>query len=169
MAGRARVSDGPFDCMPQCSATTRLGEPCRARQMRLAAAHLSGDLVGQTGLIGSWLPVGVDGSSLLGILVCHCRHKRLCAEAARAKAEPDSAGILFFDELNAAPPLVHGSRRCLAAGLRAHSNRLAEVAGRSSRCVEAKCSRRKAICAHSPTKPRDPLCGDTSGRSVVDD
>jgi hypothetical protein len=59
LAARARFSDGPNRLMPRCSATTRLGQPCKAARMRgqstcyrhgagkrarLAAAHLSGDL-----------------------------------------------------------------------------------------------------------------------------
>ena len=62
LAARARFSDGPNRLMPRCSATNRLGEPCKAARMRgrstcfrhggsavakrarLAAAHLSGDL-----------------------------------------------------------------------------------------------------------------------------
>ncbi len=60
MAARARLSDGPNRMMPRCSATNRLGHPCRAPRMRglstcfrhsggaaqrsrHAAAHLSGD------------------------------------------------------------------------------------------------------------------------------
>ena len=62
MAARARFSDGPNRQMPRCTATNRLGEPCKAARMRgrstcfrhsgaaaakrarLAAAHLSGDV-----------------------------------------------------------------------------------------------------------------------------
>ena len=62
MAARARFSDGPNRQMPRCTATNRLGEPCKAASMRgrstcfrhsgaaaakrdrLAAAHLSGDV-----------------------------------------------------------------------------------------------------------------------------
>ena len=61
MIGRARFCNGPNREMPRCSATNRLGEPCKAARMRgrstcfrhsggagkrarLAAAHLSGDL-----------------------------------------------------------------------------------------------------------------------------
>jgi hypothetical protein len=60
MAARARVCNGPNRQMPRCTATNRLGEPCKAARMRgrstcyrhsgggavkraLAAAHLSGD------------------------------------------------------------------------------------------------------------------------------
>jgi hypothetical protein len=60
MAARARLCNGPNRLMPRCTATNRLGEPCRAARMRgrstcfrhsgggavkraLAAAHLSGD------------------------------------------------------------------------------------------------------------------------------
>jgi hypothetical protein len=60
MAARARFSNGPNREMPRCTATNRLGEPCKAARMRgrstcfrhsgggavkraLAAAHLSGD------------------------------------------------------------------------------------------------------------------------------
>ena len=32
MAARARISDGPNRLMPRCSATNRLGEPCKAAQ-----------------------------------------------------------------------------------------------------------------------------------------
>jgi len=62
MTARARFSDGPNRQMPRCSATNRLGEPCKAARMRgrstcfrhsgsaaakrarLATAHLSGDV-----------------------------------------------------------------------------------------------------------------------------
>jgi hypothetical protein len=62
MIGRARFCNGPNREMPRCSALNRLGEPCKAarmrgrstcfrhsgsaaaKRMRLAAAHLSGDL-----------------------------------------------------------------------------------------------------------------------------
>ena len=62
MLGRARFCNGPNREMPRCSALNRLGEPCKAARMRgrstcfrhsgsaaakrlrLAAAHLSGDL-----------------------------------------------------------------------------------------------------------------------------
>ena len=62
MIGRARFCNGPNREMPRCSAKTRLDEPCRAarmrgrstcfrhsgsgaaKRMRLAAAHLSGDV-----------------------------------------------------------------------------------------------------------------------------
>jgi hypothetical protein len=60
MAARARLCNGPNRLMPRCTATNRLGEPCKAARMRgrstcfrhsgggavkraLAAAHLSGD------------------------------------------------------------------------------------------------------------------------------
>jgi hypothetical protein len=60
MAARARLCNGPNRLMPRCTATNRLGEPCRAARMRglttcfrhsgggavkraLVAAHLSGD------------------------------------------------------------------------------------------------------------------------------
>ena len=61
MSARARFSNGPNRQMPRCTATNRLGEPCKAARMRgrstcfrhsgsaaakrerLAAAHLSGD------------------------------------------------------------------------------------------------------------------------------
>jgi len=62
MIGRARFCNGPNREMPRCSALNRLGEPCKAARMRgrttcfrhsgsaaakrlrLAAAHLSGDV-----------------------------------------------------------------------------------------------------------------------------
>ena len=43
------------------------------------------------------------------------------------------------------------------------------LVGGSGRGIETKCPRRKAICACSPTKPRDPLCGDTKGHPLADD
>ena len=63
MIGRARFCNGPNREMPRCTALNRLGEPCKAARMRgrstcfrhsgsaeakrlrLAAAHLSGDLI----------------------------------------------------------------------------------------------------------------------------
>ena len=53
MAARARFSDGPNRLMPRCSATNRLGEPCRAARMRgRSTCFRHGGGAGETGSVG---------------------------------------------------------------------------------------------------------------------